>query len=326
MNLPFFKKSKKDPNIFTVAFYNVENLFDTHDDILTNDDDFLPKAEKRWTKKRYKKKLYKLATAISQIGKKRTGTAPALVGLAEVENKRVLEDLVDTGRLKEHGFDYVHYDSPDERGIDVALIYKRDEFKEISSRSISIDITVDPELPDFTRDILVVEGELLGEPINIIVNHWSSRREGVKETEHKRVTASNKVMELVNDIRLKEPDSKIIVMGDFNDDPSSKSVQQLTNKLDLFNPMKTLLSYTRGTLNHKFQWNIFDQILITTNFFETETGAFKFSKADIYDKDFLRQYKGKYKGHPFRTYVGRKYKGGYSDHFPVFIQLKKLRS
>jgi len=112
-------------------------------------------------------------------------------------------------------------------------------------------------------------------------------------------------------------------MGDFNDDPSSNSIQQLTNALDLYNPMETLLSYTRGSLNYKFKWNIFDQIIISTNFFETEKGAHSFSKADIFDEEFLKQYKGKFRGHPFRTFVGRKYKGGYSDHFPVFIQLKK---
>ncbi len=323
MTLPFSEEPDSDSNIYTVAFYNVENLFDTIDDPTKNDDDFLPDSEKRWTNKRYKKKIYKLGTAISQIGKERSGKSPVLIGLAEVENKKVLEDLIDTKHLRDDNYSFVHYDSPDERGIDVALLYKKDYFTVIDSQSISIDITIDIDNPDYTRDILLVEGELNGELIYIIVNHWSSRREGASETEHKRITAAEKVIGICNDLREKDSEAKIMVMGDFNDDPSSKSIQQLTNTLDMYNPMETLLSYTRGSLNYKFKWNIFDQILITTNFFETKVGSHSFSKADIFDEEFLQQYKGKFKGQPFRTFVGAKYKGGYSDHFPVFIQLKK---
>ena len=323
MMLPFSKEPNKDSNIYTIAFYNVENLFDTIDDPNKHDDDFLPGSEKRWTNKRYKKKIYKLGTAISQIGKERSGKSPILVGLAEVENKKVLDDLVNTNHLENHNYDYVHYDSPDERGIDVALLYQKKHFEVIDSQSISIDITAEGDSPDYTRDILLVEGLLNEERMYIIVNHWSSRREGVKETEFKRLIASEKVIEICNNIRDKDSDAKIVVMGDFNDDPSSKSIQQLTNTLNLYNPMETLLSYTRGSLNHKFKWNIFDQIIISTNFFETEKESHSFSKADIFDEEFLQQYKGKFKGQPFRTFVGAKYKGGYSDHFPVFIQLKK---
>jgi len=321
MKLPFTKTP--ETNLFTVAFYNVENLFDIYDDPDTADEAFLPKSERRWTKKRYKKKLYKLATAISQIGKDRTGNAPSIVGLAEVENKDVIEDLLEMKHLKKAGYSYVHYDSPDERGIDVALLYKKSEFTVTNSKPFSIDLTVDQDNPDYTRDILLVEGVFNNEPVKIIVTHWSSRREGEKETEYKRLIASDKVIEIITNLRVNEPHAKIMVLGDFNDDPSSKSIQQLVHKLELFNPMETLLSYTRGSLNHNFQWNIFDQILISTNFFETKKGVHSFSKADIFDKEFLTQYEGKYKGQPFRTYVGPRYKGGYSDHFPVFIQLKK---
>ena len=323
MKIPFFNRTKPDSNILTVAFYNVENLFDTVDDIAKFDDDFLPTAEKRWTRKRLKKKIYKLGTAISQIGSKRTGKAPVLVGLAEVENKHVLTELIGSKHLRDHDYDFVHYDSPDERGIDVALIYQKKDFEVVDSRPYTIDITTDPDDPDHTRDILLVVGDLYGERVYVLVNHWSSRREGVKETEFKRLIASDKVVEIVREIRHDDEAAKIIVMGDFNDDPSSKSVQQLSTKLDLHNPMETLLSYTRGSLNYKFRWNVFDQILISTNFFEYEKGALSFSKGDIYDKKFLQEYKGKYKGQPFRTYAGAKYKGGYSDHFPVFIQLKQ---
>jgi predicted extracellular nuclease len=323
MTLPLSEELKPESKIYTIAFYNVENLFDIIDDPDKHDDDFLPGSEKRWTNKRYKKKIYKLGTAISQIGKERSGKAPILVGLAEVENKKVLEDLAKTNHLEGHDYGFVHYDSPDKRGIDVALLYQKKHFEVIDSKSISIDITAEGDSPDYTRDILLIEGKLNDEHLYIIVNHWSSRREGAKETEFKRMIAAEKVIEIAGDIRNKDSDAKIIVMGDFNDDPSSKSIQQLTNTLDLYNPMETLLSYTRGSLNHKFKWNIFDQIMISTNFFETEQGSHSFSKADIFDEEFLRIYKGKFRKQPFRTFVGAKYKGGYSDHFPVFIQLKK---
>lgn len=321
MNLPFF--NKPDKNLYTLAFYNVENLFDIYDDPNTADDSFLPTSERRWTKKRYLNKLYKLGSAISKIGKKRTGDIPAIVGLCEVENKIVLQDLINTKHLKKGNYGIVHYDSKDERGIDVALIYKKSLFKIITSKSFSIDITVDPKEPDYTRDILLVTGLLNHEKITLIVTHWSSRREGVKETEYKRLIASDKILEIVEKLQDNEPDAKVIIMGDFNDDPNSKSIQQLVHGLNLFNPMETMLSYSRGTLNHRFQWNIFDQIMFTTNFFEIKKGAHSFSKADIFDRKFLTQYRGKYKGHPFRTFVGPKYKGGYSDHFPVFIQLRQ---
>jgi predicted extracellular nuclease len=323
MKIPFFNRAESDPSIITIAFYNVENLFDPIDDIEKFDDDFLPMSEKKWTNKRYKKKIYKLGTAISQIGEKRSGKAPIIVGLAEVENKNVLNELIESKHLREHDYGYVHYESPDERGIDVALMYQKNSFKVIDSKPYSIDITVDEADPDYTRDILLVVGEIHGEQVHIIVNHWSSRRGGPKETEYKRLIASEKVIEIVNEIRESRPEAKVIVMGDFNDDPSCKSVRQLSNSLDLHNPMETLLSYTRGSLNYKFQWNIFDQIMISTNFLEFEKGSLSFSKGDIFDEKFLMQYKGKFKGQPFRTYVGTKYKGGYSDHFPVFIQLKK---
>ena len=323
MKIPFFNKTKSDPSIITIAFYNVENLFDTLDDAEKFDDDFLPTAEKKWTNKRYKKKIYKLGTVISQIGKIRSGKAPMIIGLAEVENKNVLNELIRSKHLRDQDYGYVHHDSPDERGIDVALMYQKENFKVIDSKPYPIDITTDEANPDYTRDILLVVGELHGERVNIIVNHWSSRSQGVKETEFKRLIASEKVIEIVNEIRAACPDAKIIVMGDFNDDPSNNSVRQLSNSLDLHNPMETLLSYTRGSLNYRFQWNMFDQILISTNFLEFEKGSISFSKGDIFDKKFLTQFKGKYMGQPFRTYVGSKYKGGYSDHFPVFIQLKK---
>jgi len=310
-------------NYFTIAFYNLENLFDVFNDKYTNDDAFLPNSERNWTPKRYKKKVRKLGYAISKVGIKTAKKLPTIVGLAEVENKLVIEDLLKSKFLKNHNYDIVHYDSPDERGIDVAMIYNKDNFEVIRSEVYELDLTMKNGIPDHTRDVLVVLGLINGEAIYLVMNHWPSRREGQELTEPKRIMASNKVIEVLNNIKTEDPNAKIIVMGDFNDDPKSKSIKQLVQQHDLYNPMESLMSFNRGSLNHLLRWNLFDQILFSTNFFEFDREKHAFSKANIFDKEFLKQFKGKYKGSPFRTYVGRKYKGGYSDHFPVYIHLKK---
>jgi predicted extracellular nuclease len=317
-------QKEKQTKYQTIAFYNLENLFDTFDDKRTFDNDFLPSSEKRWTEKRYRKKLKKLGRVISQIGTKTTGTHPAIIGLAEVENRLVVDDLINSKSLKDKNFDLVHFDSPDERGIDVALIYNTKIFSVEHTEVFSLALYDEHGERDYTRDILLVEGSLNNEKIYVLVNHWSSRREGVEISEPKRLIASNKAIEIITSIKSNNNDAKIIVMGDFNDGPFNKSVKQLVNSHDLYNPMEALKSYTRGSLNHRSEWNLFDQILFSTNFFEFNPNGHSFSKADIFDKAFLKQYKGKYKGNPFRTYVGRKYKGGFSDHFPVYINLKKL--
>ena len=307
----------------TIAFYNLENLFDLVDDQHTNDDDFLPISVKKWTPKRYENKLRKLGFAISNIGRRETGKHPALVGLAEIENAKVIEDLIARKHLERCNYGYVHYNSLDERGIDVALIYDKNTFKVLLSETYTIKLTDDNGTPDYTRDILLVTGLLDSEKIHVIVNHWSSRREGEKETEHKRMASSNKVGEVVSSIRLENEDAKIIVIGDFNDDPHSNSIKQLVESHNLFNPMETLRSYNRGTTKHNYQWNLFDQILISGNFFKTSEHLFEYFSANIFDEDFLKLLNGKYKGTPFRTFVGKKYKGGYSDHFPVYAIFKK---
>jgi endonuclease/exonuclease/phosphatase family metal-dependent hydrolase len=318
-----FSEIPVDPNLYTVAFYNTENLFDIYDDEKTHDNDFLPTADKRWTKKRYKQKLRKLGYAITNIGRRETGKPPALIGLAEVENAAVLQDLIDSKHLAESHYNFVHYDSKDERGIDVALLYDTTLFKVDSSEIFSLELYNDAGLPDYTRDILLVSGELDGFNVHVIVNHWSSRREGEKETEHKRIAGSDKVGEIISSLRLQDKDAKIIVIGDFNDDPTSKSIERLVTGYGLFNAFETLRAYNRGTTKHNRQWNLFDQILVTANFLEKSANTIQFESSNIFDEEFLKRFEGKYKGAPFRTYVGKKYKGGYSDHFPVYITLKK---
>lgn len=307
----------------TVAFYNVENLFDIFDNKRTNDTDFLPTSIKKWNVKRYTNKLTKIGYAISIIGKKETGKHPTLIGLAEIENAKVIKDLIASKHLKDCNYDFVHYDSPDERGIDVALLYDKKAFKVLTSKPFAIELTNNQGLPDYTRDILLVSGLMDGEKVHVIVNHWSSRREGERETEHKRFASSDKVGALISNLKLEDADAKIIIMGDFNDDPHSNSVKRLVNGFNLFNPMETLRSFDRGTTNYNRQWNLFDQIFISTNFFNTSNNLYEYSTANIFDEDFLKVNEGRYKGTPYRTYVGKKYKGGYSDHFPVYAIFKK---
>ncbi len=307
----------------TVAFYNLENLFDLNDDAHTNDNDFLPTSVKKWTPKRYKNKLRKLGYAISNIGRKETGKHPAIIGLCEVENAKVIEDLIASKHLEDYNYNFIHYDSLDERGIDVALLYDANVFEVVDSETFTIQLTDEDGSPDYTRDILLVTGFLEGEQIHVIANHWSSRREGQKETEFKRIASSNKVGDIIRTLRLNNTDAKIIIIGDFNDDPHSHSIKRLVTDFDLYNPMETLRSYNRGTTYHGRQWNLFDQVLISTNFFKTSNRLFEFSSANIFDEDFLKLFEGPYKGSPFRTYVGKRYKGGYSDHFPVYAIFKK---
>lgn len=310
-------------NSQTVAFYNLENLFDLNNDPYTNDNDFLHSSAKKWTPKRYENKLRKLGFAISNIGRNETGKHPAIVGMAEVENGRVIEDLLASKHLQDLNYDYVHYDSPDERGIDVALIYDSSAFEVVKSKNLRIEIVTPEGMPDYTRDILSVSGFLDGELFHVIVNHWSSKREGERETEYKRLIASKKVGEVISELMAEDENARIIVIGDFNDEPDSESIMNLVNEHNLYNPMATLRSFTRGTTKHGGKWCLFDQILMTTNFFRSSKDRFEFYKADIFDEDFLKLFNGPYKGAPFRTYVGKKYKGGYSDHFPVYAIFKK---
>ncbi|MFC4721507.1 endonuclease/exonuclease/phosphatase family protein [Geojedonia litorea] len=310
-------------NLQTVAFYNIENLFDIYDDEHTNDDDFLPNSAKRWTQKRYDRKLYKLGSVISQIGLNETQQPPSIVGLAEVENAAVLQDLISSSELAEHRYNFVHYDSTDERGIDVALLYREEMFKVQSTETFSVHLVDDNGEPDYTRDILLVTGFLNNDLIHVIVNHWSSRRDGDEATAYKRIAASNRVLEIINQLERLYDNPKIVVMGDFNDNPTDRSIVHLLANAQLFHPLISKWTPERGTQNHDFKWNLFDQIMCSNNLLNGSDQGYRFKGAEIFDEKFLTQYHGKYKGQPYRTYVGKKYKGGFSDHFPVYMLLEK---
>lgn len=320
--ISIFRKKGKIPNIYTIAFYNLENLFDTQDDPKTLDDDFTPKGIKHWNEKRYKRKLKKISHVLSNVGTQKSEHPPAIIGLVEVENKRVLNDLIHTKKLKNHDYGFVHYDSPDERGIDVALLYKKDLFKPEDSETFPLLLTDEDGQRDYTRDILLVNGYLNKEHIHILVNHWPSRRSGIDETEEKRIKAAQTAAHIISKITQKINDPKIIVMGDFNDDPSSKSVKNYLTGSRLFNPMEQLNAKGKGSMNHKKHWHLFDQILFSKNFFDDRDSKHSFEHAEVFDRHFLQEWSGKYKGNPFRTYAGKRYLGGFSDHFPVYVYLR----
>lgn len=322
----FFKKKGQLKNVYSVAFYNLENLFDTINDPKILDDDFTPKGNRRWTYRRYKRKIKKLGSTISKIGLKKSLYSPAIIGVAEVENKRVLYDLIQSKHLKKEHYDFVHYDSSDERGIDVALLYKKELFELISSETFTLFVTNENGKRDFTRDILLVEGKLNGELVYTIVNHWPSRGESKETTEIKRIKAAKTVHQMVEKIYEKTKNPKIIIMGDFNDNPNNKSVKTHLKKDLFYNPMQALLDKGKGSLSYKGNWFLFDQILFSKNFFETKKNTHSFKYAKIFDKYFLKKWQGRNKGIPFRTFIGKKYLGGFSDHFPVYIYLQKNTS
>jgi len=322
MRFPFFKrKSKKE--LFTIAFYNLENLFDAENNERTLDDDFTPNGFKEWTPKRYAHKLEKLAKTIFAIGKEDNKYPPVLVGISEAENQGVIQDLTETAPLTNLGYDFVHYESPDERGIDTALLYNPKFFKVLSSEPLPLLVDNLDGQKDTTRDILYVKGTLNNETVHVFVNHWPSRRDGGEVSEYKRISAAKVIKEKLKAIAEAALNPNYLVMGDFNDDPSSKSIQLLLEETTLYNPMEKLhLPKKSGSAYYKKSWSLFDQIIISHSFLNYQKGTHSFSNARIFDDSFLREKDGKYKGSPYRTYAGSKYLGGYSDHFPVYIVLK----
>ncbi len=323
----------------TVGFYNLENLFDTIDDSKTFDEEYTPSGRNAWTSDRYKKKLKNLARVIARIGKKETGIPPAVLGVAEVENRQVLEDLINEDELKSYRYGIVHYDSPDRRGVDVGLIYMKSVFKPVNSRAVPLKIYKDGERI-YTRDVLVVSGFLNGEKIHILVNHWPSRRGGEARSRPLRIKAARLNLQIMDSIYKHEPAAKIIIMGDLNDDPVSPSVKDVLRvegkKSEvlpggLYAVMEHYYRAGIGTLAYRDSWNLFDQIFISYSLIKGTLGeqkdysTFKLWKSGIFNSPFLTNRKGAFKGYPYRTYAGGQYLGGYSDHFPVYIILIKKK-
>ena len=329
----YSQKNEKQFKIRTIAFYNVENLFDTINDP-NKFDETSPIMELKGSKSKvYKSKLNNMAMVISKIGLEKTNTSPAIIGLAEVENRKVLEDLIATDHLKEKHYSIIHFESPDERGIDVAFIYQKRYFKVLSHKVHPLLIFKEDGKRDYTRDQLVVSGLLDDELIHVIVNHWPSRSGGEAKSRPFRLAAAKVNKRIIDSLQAMNSEAKIITMGDFNDDPDSPSVKKILNAKErkqdvqkasgLYNPMADMHRRGLNTLAYRDNLNLFDQIIFTQPFLEKDYNSYRFYKAGIYNKQYLITDKGPFKGYPFRSYNYNTYQGGYSDHFPVYIYLIK---
>jgi len=326
-----WSQNKKQFKVQTIAFYNVENLFDTINDPL-KDDEKSPMMEIQGDRSKvYKDKISKLARVISDIGYDVSKTSPAIVGVSEVENRQVLEDLIKDPQLKDSDYGIIHFDSPDKRGIDVGLLYKQDVFQPHSFSKHPLYI-YDGDKRVYTRDQLLVSGVLDGEEIHIIVSHWPSRSGGEARSRPKRVKAAELNKRIIDSLQDVDKHAKIFSMGDLNDDPFNVSMKEVlktkddrdeANGKDLFNPMEAMAKSGNGTLAYRDGWNLFDQIVITAPLLEKDYSEYRYYKAGIYNKTYLSNKRGRYKGYPFRSFSNGSYTGGYSDHFPVYIHLVK---
>jgi predicted extracellular nuclease len=299
-----------------ISFYNCENFYDTIDQKNIIDEEFTPNSTKGYNQKIYSLKLKQIASTIYELGKQEKQDGLSLIGLVEIENKNVLEDLIKDPLIKKYHYQIIHFDSKDYRGVDVALIYNPAHFKPFQYRPINLSIK--NHQTDFpTRDILYVKGQLENIWVHVLVNHWPSRRGGSRESEKRRFWASEVAKTFVDSLKKADPLANIIMMGDFNDNPTNASLQNIP----LDNPFYDLFKKGYGSLAFNDQWNLFDQILISKAVSNSQN-KLTYYKSIIYNKYIRTETHGKYKGYPKRTWVGDQYNAGFSDHFPVSIILK----
>lgn len=319
---------KKSYVVRTIAFYNVENLFDTINDPKKFDDDRTPTGADNWTSERYNDHILKISSVIARIGASTTGSLPDFVGLAEVENKEVVEDLVNSQNLREANYGIIHFNSPDARGIDVAFLYKKDLFKVLEARKFPLVIyEKGTQKRRYTRDQLLVSGEIEGEVIHFIVNHWPSRSGGEAASRPYREEAARLNLQIINELLKINPEAKIVSMGDFNDDPTNSSFKRVLKtqadrkKLQpgqLFNPMEKLYKSGVGSLAYRDSWSLFDQMVFSYGFVQCPITTYRYWKTKVFNDAMVVSSSGQYAGYPFRSYSNGNYTGGYSDHFPVY--------
>lgn len=331
--LPLLGIAQKNAyKIGSIGFYNLENLFDTLDAPDVRDEDFTPQGSYHYNTEIYVDKLSHLARVISELGTALTPDGVSILGIAELENIKPLEDLLQQPAIKSRNYQIVHYDSPDERGIDVALIYQAKYFKVLSSRPVRVPLPNVNGDQDFTRDILFVSGLYDGEPLHIMVNHWPSRVGGEAASQPLRNLAASICKNIADSLVQADPHAKIIIMGDLNDDPSSPSMRQVLNAKaqkdevkpgGMFNTMFEFYKKGIGTLAYQDAWSLFDQIVVSYGLINPEVGGFQFYQAHVHNQAYMMQQTGQFKGYPLRTFVGANYMGGYSDHFPTYIYLVK---
>lgn len=326
-------QAQKQPyKVAIIGFYNLENLFDTIDNPMVDDNEFSPNGPRRYNGTIYKDKLTKLATVISQMGTEVNPDGPAILGVAEVENDTVLNDLVHHPLLEKRGYRIIHYDSKDARGIDVGFLYNPKYFTPAKSDKLFVQLPTGSKDAYFTRDVLWVTGKFDGETIHIYVNHWPSRSGGEKRSEPGRKAAAQVCRNHMDSIARLEKNPKVLVMGDLNDDPVNKSVSEVIgakgdkNEVGpggMYNPWVDLYKKGYGTLAYQDAWGLFDQILMSKPWLSNDQTGFFLSGPRIFNKEYMVENKGRYKGYPMRTWDGLTYRGGYSDHFPTYLIMLK---
>lgn len=321
---------------YMVAFYNLENLFDIYNDPETHDDEFTPEGVKQWNEIKYQKKLSNMERVLFDMASIQRDY-PIVIGVSEIENRSVLEDLVSQPKLKGANYRICHYDSPDARGVDVAFLYRADVFKLEGSDNIKLVVE---ELPDFrTRDLVVMWGTIDEEPFYFLVSHWPSRLGGKEASAFKREACAKQIREIKDSVLKENPATKVIVMGDFNDDATDSSIVKTMGAKgkikelesgDFFNPYNQMLRAGLGTLAYQDAWNLFDNICITENLVNAEEGKLRLVKGqgmkywgNIFTRPYMLQQEGQYKGYPLRTFVTNNFQNGFSDHFPVYIYISK---
>jgi len=315
---------------FRVMFYNCENFFDIYNDSLKRDDDFTPDGPKHWTWHKYQEKLGNISRVITSVG---GWEPPEIVGVCEIENYFVLDDLTKNSPLSVFNYKIIHYESPDNRGIDVALLYIPSKFRPISTKKITVTFPISMGNRP-TRDILYVKGKTTNnDTLHIYVNHWPSRWGGMLETEEKRMFVASVLRESVDSLFATDPAAKIIIMGDLNDFPTNKSITETLHALHDFTNIKTnelynlshYLEEEKGLFSHSFhgEFGILDQMIISGALLDSTANIFTTpDNAHIYNAPFLLEEDVNNVGlKPNRTYIGYKYHGGYSDHLPPYLDL-----
>ncbi|OYU95141.1 MAG: endonuclease [Bacteroidetes bacterium B1(2017)] len=322
-----FNTEAQNKKKICVAFYNQENLFDTLDTPNKIDEEFLPSGTYKWNTEKYTNKLANMSEVILAMNDK---IGPDFIGMCEVENNLVLTDLCKQLKKGKQDYGMVWFDSPDERGIDNALLYKKSAVKKVSSHMFMID--TNGIGGDNTRGIVMADFTLTNASrLVILVNHFPSRREGEKESEFKRLFVAQRLKNICDSIQKKDPNTALVIMGDFNDYPDNASIKDVlkakaepseTGTTDFYNPMNQLLKQGMGSYKHKGEWNFLDQFMVNKNLLNPKAKvSYEANSASTFKQDWMLETEEKYKGNPKRTFGGKKYLNGYSDHLPIYMYL-----
>ncbi len=329
LSFPAFGQ-KQQYKILAIGSYNCENLFDTEDDPNKKDEDFTPAGPYRYTEEVYKQKLHNIASVIQKMGTDITPDGPAVLGLVEIENDRVLKDLVAQPEIKERNYQYAWFYTSDERGISTALLYNPKYFTLLSAEPVRVPMEmIGQHRP--TRDVLSVAGILSGDTVHIMVNHWPSKSGGEAASAPGRKLAAGVAKHIADSLTNINPNAKIIILGDLNDNPTSEGVVKVlnakANKEDvtatgMYNPWINIYKKGIGTESYQGEWNLIDQIIVSGALLKNPNDKWKFYNVEIFNRDFLVNKIGKDKGLPHRSFtISQKWDNGYSDHFPVLMYL-----